>query len=145
MLRDIDEQIVRSDTFTFEYQIEKLEPVFISEVGATIKFTEMPIEKVLDYRYTGQYSSFFDKDTLSFPMEIRNFRPGDAFKPLGAGGTQKLKKFFIDKKVPRNERIKCPILLSRGKIIWVVGHRIDESVKVMPSTRNVLKVELLLA
>ncbi|MGD9234342.1 MAG: tRNA lysidine(34) synthetase TilS, partial [Desulfobacterales bacterium] len=135
----------QSDTFTFEYQIEKLGSVFIREIGATIKFTEMRLKKVFDYRYTGQHTGFFDKDILRFPMIIRNFRPGDAFKPLGVGGTQKLKKFFIDKKVPRSERIKCPILLSRGKIIWVVGHRIDESVKVMPSTRNVLKIELLLA
>lgn len=145
MIRDVDEQTIHSETFTFEYQIEKLEPVFIRETGATIKFTEIPMEKVPDFRYTGQHTSFFDKDTLSFPMIIRNFRPGDAFKPLGVGGTQKVKKFFIDKKVPRSERIKCPLLLSRGKIIWVVGHRIDESVKIMPSTRNVLKVELLLA
>ncbi len=145
MLPDIRKKINDSDTFTFEYQIEKLESVFIREIGATIKFTEMRMENVLDYRYAGQHTSFFDKDTLSFPMVIRNFRPGDAFQPLGVGGTQKLKKFFIDKKVYRSDRIKCPILLSRGKIIWVVGHRIDESVKLTPSTRNVLKVELLLA
>ena len=141
----VSEKDNHSDTFTFEYQIEKLGSVFIREIGATIKFTEMRLKKVFDYRYTGQHTGFFDKDILRFPMIIRNFRPGDAFKPLGVGGTQKLKKFFIDKKVPRSERIKCPILLSRGKIIWVVGHRIDESVKVMPSTRNVLKVELFLA
>jgi tRNA(Ile)-lysidine synthase len=145
MLRDVSEKYSHSDTFSFEYQIEKLESAFIREIGANIKFTEMRMEKVFDYRYAGQHTSFFDKDTLSFPMVIRNFRSGDAFKPLGVGGTQKLKKFFIDKKVPRSERIKCPILLSRGKIIWVVGHRIDESAKVTPSTRNVLKVELLLA
>jgi tRNA(Ile)-lysidine synthase len=145
MLREIRKKINDSDTFTFEYQIEKLESVFIREIEATIKFTEMRVENVLDYRYAGQHTSFFDKDTLSFPMIIRNFRPGDAFQPLGVGGTQKLKKFFIDKKVYRSDRIKCPILLSRGKIIWVVGHRIDESVKMTPSTRNVLKVELLLA
>ena len=145
MLREVGKKYSHSNPFTFEYQIEKLESVFIREIGAHIKFTEIPMKKVPDYRYTGQHTSFFDKDTLSFPMVIRNFQPGDAFKPLGAGGRQKLKKFFIDKKVPRNERIKCPILLSRGKIIWVVGHRIDDSVKVMPSTRNILKVELLLA
>ena len=60
-------------------------------------------------------------------------------------GTQKIKKFFIDKKVPRNERIRCPILLCREKIIWVAGYRIDESVKVKPTTKNVLYVELSLA
>jgi len=145
MLGEIHEKINYSDTFTFEYQIEKLESVFIKEIGATIKFTEMRVENVLDYCNAGQHTSFFDKDTLSFPMVIRNFRPGDAFQPLGAGGTQKLNKFFIDKKVYRSDRIRCPILLSREKIIWVVGHRIDESVKMTPSTRNVLKVELLLA
>ncbi|MFO7556464.1 MAG: tRNA lysidine(34) synthetase TilS [Desulfobacterales bacterium] len=134
-----------SDTLTFECKIEGPDSVFIKEIRAHIKFTEMSIENVPDYRYTGQYTNLFDKDILNFPMVLRNFRPGDAFKPLGAGGTQKLKKYFIDKKVPRNERIKCPILLSGGKIIWVVGHRIDESVKIRPSTRNVLKVELLLA
>lgn len=144
-LCDISKKFNHSETFTFEYQVEKPDSVCIREIGATIKFTEMPMEKVSDYRYTGQHISFFDKNSLSFPMVVRNFRPGDTFRPLGAGGTQKLKKFFIDKKVPRSERIRCPLLLSRGKIIWVVGHRIDDSVKLMPSTKNVLKVELLLA
>jgi tRNA(Ile)-lysidine synthase len=133
------------DVFSFEYQIEKFEPVFIKEINAHIRFTEMRIENMPDYRSAGQHTNFFDKDALNFPMVLRNFRPGDSFKPLGMNGTQKLKKFFIDKKVPRSERKKCPILLSGGKIIWVVGHRIDESVKVTPTTKNVLKVELLLA
>jgi tRNA(Ile)-lysidine synthase len=145
MLRYFRERYSPSDRVMFEYQIEKPESVFIEEISAYIRVDEMRVEKAFDYRYTGQYTSYFDKDTVSFPMVVRNFRPGDAFKPLGAGGRQKVKKFFIDKKVPRSERVKCPILLSRGKIIWVIGHRIDESVKVMPSTRNVLKVELLLA
>jgi tRNA(Ile)-lysidine synthase len=145
MLRSVGEKLSLSDTFRFEYEIEKLESLFIKEIGATVKFSEISVEKMSDFRCAGQHTGFFDKNTLDFPLVVRNFRPGDKFKPLGAGGTQKLKKFFIDKKIPRSERIKCPILLSRKKIIWVIGHRIDESVKVMPSTRNILKVELLLA
>jgi tRNA(Ile)-lysidine synthase len=135
----------KEDAFSFEYQIEKFEPVFVKEIRAYIRFSEMGIENMPDYRCTGQNANFFDKDALNLPMVLRNFRSGDAFRPLGVKGTQKLKKFFIDKKVPRKERVKCPILLSGGKIIWVVGHRIDESVKVTPATKNVLKVELLLA
>ncbi|MBW2202302.1 MAG: tRNA lysidine(34) synthetase TilS [Deltaproteobacteria bacterium] len=64
---------------------------------------------------------------------------------MGMTGTQKVTKFFIDKKVPKTERARCPVMLSQGKIVWVVGHRIDESVKVTPFTRNVLKMELFLA
>jgi tRNA(Ile)-lysidine synthase len=105
----------------------------------------MGVENLPDFDSTGQNTGFFDRMALSFPLVLRNFRPGDHFKPLGMTGTQKLKKFFIDKKVPKKERARCPILLCRGKIIWVAGYRIDESVRVKPSTRNVLKVELFLA
>jgi tRNA(Ile)-lysidine synthase len=129
----------------FEHEITAPVSVFIKEIFARIDFNEMNIKDIPDVRFAGQYTVFFDKDTVSFPMILRNFRPGDRFRPLGLGGTQKLKKFFIDRKIPRNERVKCPILLSRGKIIWVAGHRIDESVRLKSSTRTVLKVELFLA
>jgi len=144
-LRDLNVKYGQAEKIAFEYKIAKPEPIFIKEIGAHMKFSEMDIENLSDFRRTGQHAGFFDKDALSFPLVLRNFQPGDRFKPLGMAGTQKVKKFFIDKKVPKTERTRCPILLSRGKIVWVVGHRIDESVKVTPSTRNVLKMELFLA
>ncbi|MBW2011813.1 MAG: tRNA lysidine(34) synthetase TilS, partial [Deltaproteobacteria bacterium] len=79
------------------------------------------------------------------PLTIRSFQPGDRFTPLGMSGTQKVKKFFINNKIPPSERSKCLILTSGQQIIWIVGHRIDESVKVTSSTNRVLKAELLLA
>ncbi|RLC28501.1 hypothetical protein DRH13_07055 [Candidatus Woesebacteria bacterium] len=144
-LRDLDVRFGQTETITFEYKIIKPESIFIKEINAYIKFTEMGVENLPAFDSTGQNTGFFDRMALSFPLVLRNFRPGDRFKPLGMTGTQKLKKFFIDKKVPKKERARCPILLCRGKIIWVAGYRINESVKVKPSTRNVLKVELFLA
>ena len=135
----------RAEIFTFEYIIAKPESLFIKEISAHINFTEMGIENLPDLCHAGQNTGFFDRDALSFPLVLRNFRHGDRFTPLGMTGTQKIKNFFINKKVPRKERARCPILLFQGKIIWVAGYRIDESVKVEPSTKNVLKVELSLA
>jgi len=144
-LRNADAPSGRTEMFAFEYRIEKPESLFIKEIGARITFTEMGIKNLPDLCGSGQHTGFFDRDELSFPMVLRNFRQGDRFTPLGMTGTQKIKKFFIDKKVPRKERIRCPILLCREKIIWVAGYRIDESVKVKPTTKNVLHVELSLA
>ncbi len=93
----------------------------------------------------GQLSAFFDMDKITFPLVVRTFQPGDRFQPLGAGGTQKLKKFFIDHKVPPEARRQCPLLESAGRILWVVGHRIDERFKLTDSTQRALKVELTLA
>ena len=84
-------------------------------------------------------------EAISFPLIVRNSRPDDCFSPLGMTGTQKVKKFFIDKKVSRTDRLMCPVVLSRGKLIWVVGHRIDNSVRVKSSTGRMLKGELFLA
>jgi len=94
---------------------------------------------------SGHQIAFFDMDQIRFPLVIRNFRPGDRFSPLGLSGNQKLKKFFIDHKISRPERAKCPIVLSQHRIIWVVGHRLDNFAKLGPQTRRILKAELLLA
>jgi len=144
-LRDLNPKSSPDETPVFEYRITKPGSVFITEINAKMKFSEIRVEKLPDFSRTGHGPGFFDMDRISFPLTIRNFRPGDRFTPLGMTGTQKLKKVFINQKVPENQRAKCPILLSRGKIIWVAGYRIGESVKVRPSTVNVLKVELLLA
>ncbi|RZB34080.1 MAG: tRNA(Ile)-lysidine synthase [Desulfobacteraceae bacterium Eth-SRB2] len=144
-LRNMDVKSDRAETLPFEYPIAKPESLFIKEISAHVKFTEMCKKDLPDLYGTGQNTGFFDRDALSFPLVLRNFRHGDRFAPLGMTGTQKIKKFFIDKKVPRKERTRCPILLCRGKIIWVAGYRIDDSVKVKSSTKNVLKIELSLA
>jgi tRNA(Ile)-lysidine synthase len=83
-----------------------------------------------------------DYHALQFPLKMRNFRPGDRFHPLGSPGTQKLKEFFIDHKVPRFERPMIPLLISGETIAWVVGHRISERVKVKETTERVLRIEV---
>lgn len=58
---------------------------------------------------------------------IRNRRPGDRLRPRGLGGTKKLQDYFVDRKVPRSERDRVPLVVdSRDRIVWVVGHTIAE-------------------
>jgi tRNA(Ile)-lysidine synthase len=81
-----------------------------------------------------------DRDTISFPLILRPSKPGDRFRPLGLGGGKKLKKFFIDAKIPKSQRPRIPILCSGEQIIWVVGHRLDDRVKVTENTSNLLRL-----
>jgi tRNA(Ile)-lysidine synthase len=98
-----------------------------------------------DWAHAAPDTAFFDMAALRFPLTVRNVLPGDRFTPLGLNGTQKLKAFFINNKVPRAARIRCPLVLSGNEIIWVAGHRIADSVKVTGSSKNLFKVQLLLA
>jgi len=129
----------------YEYSLAAPGIVSIREAGMRLELTETSIEEVADVRRAGQRIAFFDIHKVTFPLIVRNSCPGDRFSPLGMDGTQKLKSFFINNKIPKDQRVKCPLLVSNGKIIWVVGHRLDNSAKVDRETRKVLKAEVLLA
>ena len=131
----------------YEYRLAGPGEISIVEAALKIRFSEIPPERTSGWHPSddGTGSAYFDLEKVHFPLIIRNFRPGDRFSPLGVAGRQKLKKFFIDHKISRTERAKCPILLSRNEIIWVVGHRLDNAVKIGPQTRRILKAEVSLA
>lgn len=129
----------------YDYEIRAPGAVLIKEVGWSLQFEVLPRKRLGDIRHAGHGTAFFDMDRLQFPLRIRNFRPGDRFTPLGMTGTQKLKKFFSNRKVPREERIRCPLLLSGDTIVWVAGYRIADPVKVRPTTARILKAEQVLA
>ena len=133
------------EKLSFEYNIFEPGLFHIKEVGIRLELSEIPLARLSDIGHAGHRVAFFDMEKLRFPLIVRNVHPGDRFTPLGMTGTQKLKKFFINNKVSRAERSKCPVVLSRGRIIWVAGYRIDEIAKVTPFTRYILKGELFLA
>ncbi len=79
-----------------------------------------------------------DADRVQFPLHVRGRHPGDRFAPLGLGGEKKLKDFYIDERVPFYERDSIPLLCDRQKIIWVVGLRLSDTVRVTSETKRVL-------
>jgi len=62
---------------------------------------------------------------------VRRWRPGDAMRPLGLGGRKKVQDVFVDRKVPRRERLRVPLVVDRNdRIVWVAGHALEEAFKV---------------
>jgi tRNA(Ile)-lysidine synthase len=140
----------RYDTVSVRRGVVKPIPPFEVEINSPGRtfIEEIRKEVVVEEVDRGEFKNFdgpsntalMDYDSLRLPLKIRNFRPGDRFHPLGVEGTQKLKDFFIDHKIPKFERPQIPLLLSGEVIAWVVGHRIDDRVKVTGKTKKVLKV-----
>ncbi len=78
--------------------------------------------------------AYLDADRLHLPLAVRNRRPGDRFRGLGAPGSQKLKQFLADRKIPAEESDRLPLLVDQEGIVCVLGHRIADRVKVTPAT-----------
>ena len=88
-----------------------------------------PEEDSGQFRWTERFSLA----AIGGRLTLRTRQAGDRFQPLGMTGHKKLQDFFTDAKVPRSLRDRVPLLVSRGRIAWVVGYRIAEWAKDDPA------------
>lgn len=85
-------------------------------------------------------SACFDPDRVGQQLSVRAWRSGDRFQPLGMDREKKVGRFMLDARVPRRWRSRIPLVLSGGRIIWLVGYRIDERFKVTHPAAAVLNL-----
>ena len=108
-------------------------------LGLRLRAREVEASGIGDPRgRAGADRALLDADALPGPLVVRSRLPGDAFRPLGSSGEAKLKSYLIDQKVPRPARERVPLVVSGGRIAWVVGFQIDDRYKVTPATRRIL-------
>ena len=78
------------------------------------------------------------------PFAVRNWQPGDRFRPLGLQGhRKKLQDLFVDRKVSRAERARIPLVLdAQDRIVWVVGQGVSEDFRVTRGAASVLVLKV---
>ena len=91
----------------------------------------------------GSFVADFDLHQAGNELFVRQRQPGDRFQPLGMTMPKKLQDFMVDAKVPLSWRDHIPIVCSAQQIVWVVGWRIDDRVKVTDVTKEVLRLEFI--
>ena len=85
---------------------------------------------------------YLDADRTRADLVLRRRRPGDRIGPPGMQGHKKLKKLFIDAKIPRHERDLVPILsTAAGEVVWVEGFGPDRRFAVTPQTERIWRFE----
>ncbi|MEO5511839.1 MAG: tRNA lysidine(34) synthetase TilS, partial [Longimicrobiales bacterium] len=62
-----------------------------------------------------------DPAGLTFPLELRGWRPGDQIRL--SFGSKKLKKLFVERRVARTRRHQVPVLAESGDgaVLWLAG------------------------
>lgn len=86
------------------------------------------------------YTKWLDYDKIKKGFCIRTRRSGDYFISDANGHHKKLKSYFIDEKIPLAEREKCWLLAQDNEVLWIIGGRIGENVKVLQETKCVFEI-----
>ncbi|MGB0402482.1 MAG: tRNA lysidine(34) synthetase TilS [Salibacteraceae bacterium] len=120
------------------------EPVILNEDDRTIDAINLHISKIEAKNYHPQpdkKTASLDFNKLSFPLTIRSWKKGDSFHPIGMKGSKKISDLLIDLKIPKTLKSEVLVLESNGKIVWVIGHRINDRFKITPNTKLVYQLK----
>jgi tRNA(Ile)-lysidine synthase len=113
----------RGQSSTYEYVVRLpnlgAATVSIPELGS--RFRLKVIDWTLTESDTKRDGEALDADLLRAPLILRNWRPGDAYRPSGSRQTRKLKRMFLAGRVPSGKRAGWPVLESGGRVIWARG------------------------
>ncbi|MBI1921055.1 MAG: tRNA lysidine(34) synthetase TilS [Geobacter sp.] len=101
-----------------------------------------PASPPSDWQGIGSRTAFIDPSAAPFPWTVRTFRTGDRIRPMGVGGSKKVKDLFIDRKIPLDVRRRLPLLFAGEALLWVAGVVRGDAALVTKSSGEVLKVEL---
>jgi tRNA(Ile)-lysidine synthase len=112
-----------------------------------LQFHVRPLDKLARISAKANYA-FIDIDYVNFPLILRKWELGDYLYPFGlnkASGKpskKKVNKLLRDEKISQYEKDDTWVLCSGDKLIWLVGHRLDDRFKLTNKTKEVLTIEL---
>jgi tRNA(Ile)-lysidine synthase len=119
--------------------------IIIEAADSKIEFTAglLQIETTTSTRpSTSNTVACLDMKLISFPLLLRRWKAGDYFYPLGMKKKKKVARFLIDQKLSKTDKENTWVIEMNKKIIWVVGHRIDDRFRITENTTKALRLEL---
>ena len=107
------------------------------ELGFRLKIFSNEGQKIEEKTYT----KWLDYDKIEQELSIRTRQPGDFLIVDSKGSRKRLNRYFIDQKIPSEERDRILLLCTGCEVLWVVGGRINENYKITPRTRRILEIQ----
>ena len=92
-----------------------------------------------------EYTKWLDYDKIEGYPILRTRETGDYLTISdGKGGMihKSLKDYMINRKIPKEQRDRIPVLADGNHVVWLVGYRISEYYKITENTKHILQAQL---
>lgn len=137
----------------FKEEVANITPIAINGLSETLKevfipgFNQTIGIKLINYKKNmiipqNGCTKWFDYDKIKNTVLIRTRAVGDFIEIDEKGSQKKIKSFFIDEKIPREERDSKLLVADGSHIMWIIGSRISEGYKVNEETKVILEISL---
>jgi tRNA(Ile)-lysidine synthase len=137
--REFDRLVFRNRTgiaAPYEYQLQIPGAVRIPELGQVFR------AEIVEFETSPGAGNrvFVDADSLGPYVRIRNWKPGDYYKPAGLPAG-KLKKLFQRARIPRSHRASWPVVVTDSTIIWVASFPVSREFTPRGRSQKVVAIE----
>lgn len=95
-------------------------------------------DKISEFPQDKEFKAYIEIDKIDFILRHR--KDGDKIHPLGMKGTQKLKKYLNEKKIPQHEKDDLIFLCQNNEVVWAAGIGISENVKVKRNPTHIISL-----
>ena len=129
-----DEEAVR----TYEYFLSVGGRCGIPEAGVELKLT-IVVAKLAASEPPGSLLKLIG---VGHPLLVRNWLPGDRFRPAHSASEEKLKRLFAEKRIPAEQRRLWPVALGGPQIVWVRGFPVAHDFAWTPGCDDALRIDV---
>lgn len=103
-------------------------------------FSIAPFEgDIQEFPSDKEFKAYVSLKDINF--ELRHRLDGDRIQPLGLSGSQKLKKYLNEKKIPAHEKDKLIFLCQKNEVLWAAGLGLNDKIKVVNTPTHVLTLK----
>jgi len=137
--REFDSLVVRRKAVghrDYEYQLKIPGSVLIPELGKLFRAEIIRSERL----ETAGQRVFVDADSIGPYVRIRNWKPGDYYRPVGLPAG-KLKKLFQRARIPRSHRRSWPVVVADSSIIWVASFPVSREFAPRGRSQKIVAIE----
>jgi tRNA(Ile)-lysidine synthase len=120
----------------YEYQLKIPGSIHIPELGKVFRAEIVDSERCK----TPDHRVFVDGDSIGSCVKIRNWKPGDYYRPVGLPAG-KLKKLFQRARIPRSHRTSWPVVVSDSTIIWVASFPVSREFAPRGRSQKIVAIE----